>query len=149
MKIAIAQQDGTITQKLTDCHAFMVIEFDAKRNPTSRALVEVGAGSIALLTFAGKAEIDVLICGEMGIGSRNALESLGVILVPGAQGDATQAAVDFLCGALRGDQAFLDAQREEDPNDPMSCMHDCAKCGGCGTSAIPNLADLQNLPSVN
>ncbi len=146
MKIAIAQQDGNITPQLTDCREFLVLDIAPDRTPLSKSLVPVGGNSIGLLTFAGKEQIDVLICGEMGIASRNALESLGVILIPGASGDTATAVADFLCGALKGDQTFLDAQREDDPDDPMNCMHDCARCGGCGPVAVPQ--DLPNMPKI-
>ena len=26
--------------------------------------------------------------------------------------------------------------KPEDPDDPMACMHDCAKCSGCGPSEL-------------
>ena len=31
---------------------------------------------------------------------------------------------------------LLEIGREEDPDDPMACMHDCAKCSGCGPSEL-------------
>ena len=38
-----------------------------------------------LIKFAGLEQIDVLICGSLGLATRNALEMLGVLLVPGCE----------------------------------------------------------------
>ena len=39
-------------------------------------------------------------------------------------------------GEKQGDPTLLEIGREEDPDDPMACMHDCAKCSGCGPSEL-------------
>ena len=42
----------------------------------------------------------------------------------------------FIVGEKQGDPTLLEIGREEDPDDPMACMHDCAKCAGCGPIEI-------------
>ena len=61
---------------------------------------------------------------------------LGVLLVPGCEGPAEEAVAKFLVGEKQGDPTLLEIGREEDPDDPMACMHDCAKCSGCGPSEL-------------
>ena len=78
------------------------------------------------------------ICGKLGIAARNALEMLGVLLVPGVTGSCAEAAAKFLVGEQQGDPSVLALCREEDPDDPMQCMHDCSKCAGCGPLEIPD-----------
>ena len=79
---------------------------------------------------------------------RNALEMLGVVLVPGVTGPAEEAAAKFLVGEKQGDPGILEICREEDPDDPMACMHDCSKCAGCGPIRVPEEAK-KNLPDVH
>ena len=88
----------------------------------------------------------MLICGRLGIASRNALEMLGVLLVPGVTGPAEEAAAKFLVGEKQGDDTVLRLCREEDPDDPMACMHDCSKCAGCGPIQVD--LDKLDLPEV-
>ena len=49
---------------------------------------------------------------------------------------AEEAVAKFLVGEKQGDPTLLEIGREEDPDDPMACMHDCAKCSGCGPSEL-------------
>ena len=72
----------------------------------------------------------------LGLALRNALEMIGVLLVPGCEGAAEEAVAKFLVGEKQGDPTLLEIGREEDPDDPMACMHDCAKCAGCGPIEI-------------
>ena len=53
-----------------------------------------------------------------------------------APASAEEAVAKFLVGEKQGDPALLEIGREEDPDDPMACMHDCAKCAGCGPIEI-------------
>ena len=64
------------------------------------------------------------------------LKEEGVLLVPGCEGAAEEAVAKFLVGEKQGDPTLLEIGREEDPDDPMACMHDCAKCSGCGPSEL-------------
>ena len=136
-----------VAKSLSSCHEFLILA-EENGEPTGKELVTcLGDGHVRLLSFIGQYAIDVLICGELGIASRNALEMLGVLLVPGVTGSAEEAAAKFLVGEKQGDDTVLSLCREEDPNDPMACMHDCSKCAGCG----PINVDLKklDLPDVN
>lgn len=146
MKIAIAYRDGAVAADLGTCTEFLIVTAQDGQ-PTGKTLVTCpGEGHIRLLNFVGHYAVDVLICGELGIASRNALEMLGVLLVPGVTGSAEEAAAKFLVGEKQGDDTVLTLCREDDPDDPMACMHDCSKCAGCGPLAV----DLEklNLPKI-
>ena len=147
MKIAIAYEAGLVAKSLSSCQEFLILA-EENGEPTGKELVTcLGDGHVRLLSFIGQYAIDVLICGELGIASRNALEMLGVLLVPGVTGSVEEAAAKFVVGEKQGDDTVLSLCREEDPNDPMACMHDCSKCAGCG----PINVDLKklDLPDVN
>lgn len=146
IKIAIAYDNGNVAESLGACPQYMLLSVE-KGEPQSKELVDCpGDGHIHMLNFVGKYGVDVLICGELGIASRNALEMLGVVLVPGVTGSAEEAAAKFLVGESQGDTTVLTLCREEDPDDPLACMHDCSKCAGCGPVKVD--FDKLDLPDV-
>lgn len=146
MKIAIAHQNGQVADA-GGCTEYLIVTVE-NGQPTAKELAAApGAGSTAMLTFLGMTQADVLICGALGVAMRNALEMLGILLVPGVTGPAEEAAAKFIVGEKQGDPSILEVCREEDPDDPMECMHDCSKCAGCGPVHVPEEA-LKNLPKV-
>ncbi len=67
-----------------------------------------GTSATDLIKFAGLEQIDVLICGSLGLATRNALEMLGVLLVPGCEGSAEESVAKFLVGEKQGDPTILE-----------------------------------------
>ncbi len=132
MNIGVAYKDGQIADNLGDCRSFLIVSAEGK-TPTGKRILEVtGTGTTDMVKTMSMEQIDVLICGSLGLAVRNALEMIGVLLVPGCEGAAEEAVAKFLVGEKQGDPTLLEIGREEDPDDPMACMHDCAKCAGCG-----------------
>lgn len=136
MKIAVSYNDGVICETLGDTKEFLVVTVKSAV-PESKEIVACdGSGNTAVMKMINANQIDVLICGRLGIASRNALEILGVLIVPGCTGSANAAVAKFISGEKQGDASILEIAREEDPNDPMSCMTDCSKCSGCSPFEI-------------
>ena len=136
MNIGVAYDNGRIAQNLGSCRTLLVVTTEGQ-NPTGKHLAQAeGDSTTALLKLAGMGKLDVLICGSLGLAIRNALEMIGVLLVPGCEGPAEEAVAKFLVGEKQGDPTLLEIGREDDPDDPMVCMHDCAKCAGCGPIEI-------------
>lgn len=132
MNIGVAYEGGQIAKNLGGCRTFLVVSTEGQ-TPTGKHLAETDDdNTTALLKLASMEKLDVLICGSLGLAIRNALEMIGVLLVPGCEGPAEEAVAKFLVGEQQGDPTLLEIGREEDPDDPMACMHDCAKCAGCG-----------------
>lgn len=132
MNIGVAYEGGQIAKNLGGCRTFLVVSTEGQ-TPTGKHLAETDDdNTTALLKLASMEKLDVLICGSLGLAIRNALEMIGVLLVPGCEGPAEEAVAKFLVGEKQGDPTLLEIGREEDPDDPMACMHDCAKCAGCG-----------------
>ncbi len=147
MKIVIAYADGLVADA-NGCKQFLILTAE-NGQPTAKELLDMpGFSSTTMLTLMSKTQADVFICGGLGIAMRNALEMLGVVLVPGVTGPAEEAAAKFLVGEQQGDPGILALCREEDPDDPMACMHDCARCAGCGPIRVPEEAK-KNLPDVH
>ncbi len=132
MNIGVAYDNGQIAKNLGGCRTFLVVSTEGQ-TPTGKHLAETDDdNTTALLKLASMEKLDVLICGSLGLAIRNALEMIGVLLVPGCEGPAEEAVAKFLVGEKQGDPTLLEIGREEDPDDPMACMHDCARCAGCG-----------------
>ncbi len=135
MNIGVAFDEGQIAANLGSCKQVLVVTTEG-REPVSKHMAEVrGTSTTDLIKLASMEQIDVLICGSLGLAIRNALEMIGVLLVPGCEGPAEEAVAKFLVGEKQGDPTLLEIGREEDPDDPMACMHDCAKCSGCAERA--------------
>ena len=133
---ALSTVEGLIAANLGSCKQVLVVTTEG-REPVSKHMAEVrGTSTTDLIKLASMEQIDVLICGSLGLAIRNALEMIGVLLVPGCEGPAEEAVAKFLVGEKQGDPTLLEIGREEDPDDPMACMHDCAKCSGCGPSEL-------------
>ena len=131
MNIGVAYDGGQIAKNLGECRTFLIVSAEGQ-TPTGKRLVTAeGASTTELLKLASMEKVNVLICGSLGLAMRNALEMIGVLLVPGCEGAAEEAVAKFLVGEKQGDPTLLEIGREEDPDDPMACMHDCAKCAGC------------------
>lgn len=136
MNIGVAYDNGQIAKNLGDCRTFLIVSADGQTPTGKRLLSAEGASTTELIKLMGMEKINVLICGALGLAMRNALEMIGVLLVPGCEGAAEEAVAKFLVGERQGDPTLLEIGREEDPDDPMACMHDCAKCAGCGPIEI-------------
>ena len=123
MNIGVAYENGRIAKNLGDCREVLIITTEG-REPVGKRIAGI----------AGTSATDLI--SSLGLATRNALEMLGVLLVPGCEGSAEESVAKFLVGEKQGDPTILEIGREEDPDDPMACMHDCAKCSGCGPSEL-------------
>ena len=148
MNIAVAYDNGQIAGNLGSCKTFLIVTVEGKE-PTGKRLAAVdGEGTTALLKLASLEKLDVLICGSLGLAIRNALEMIGILLVPGCEGSPEEAVAKFIVGEKQGDPTLLEIGREEDPDDPMACMHDCAKCAGCGPIELLKQIPVEEIKKV-
>ena len=120
MNIGVAYENGRIAKNLGDCREVLIITTEGREPVGKRIAGIAGTSATDLIKFAGLEQIDVLICGSLGLATRNALEMLGVLLVPGCEGSAEESVAKFLVGEKQGDPTILEIGREEDPDDPMA-----------------------------
>lgn len=125
MKIAVTYENGQVFQHFGHCKQFKV--FDSATDSTS-LLDAQGSGHGALAGFLQAHGIEVLICGGIGAGARDALAQAGIKLYPGVTGNADTAIQSFMAGTLI-----------YDPDTHCQHHHDTA-CGehthGCGGHSI-------------
>ena len=90
MNIGVAYENGRIAKNLGDCREVLIITTEGREPVGKRIAGIAGTSATDLIKFAGLEQIDVLICGSLGLATRNALEMLGVLLVPGCDTDIGQ-----------------------------------------------------------
>ncbi|EOS45937.1 hypothetical protein C810_02034 [Lachnospiraceae bacterium A2] len=100
MKIAVTYEDGQVFQHFGHTSQFKVYEVEHGTISSSEIVDTNGQGHGALAGFLLKGGVDVLICGGIGGGARNALAEAGIELYPGATGDADAQVESFLKGQL-------------------------------------------------
>ena len=101
MNIGVAYENGRIAKNLGDCREVLIITTEGREPVGKRIAGIAGTSATDLIKFAGLEQIDVLICGSLGLATRNALEMLGVLLVPGCEGSAEESVAKFLVGESR------------------------------------------------
>ena len=124
MKIAVTYEDGQVFQHFGHTSQFKIYEVENGTVLNSRILDTMGSGHGALAGFLASQGVNVLICGGIGGGAKNALAAAGIVLYGGVSGSADLAAEAFAKGNLQFDpDVFCDHPGHEN--------HDCGN-HGCG-----------------
>ena len=101
MKIAVTVENGMIFQHFGKSSAFEVYEIEGNK-VTSKSLVSAGQNQhSALVGQLREMGIDLLICGGIGGGAKDALNNAGIGFVSGAVGEADAAVEAYLAGTLK------------------------------------------------
>lgn len=101
MTIAVTYEDGQVFQHFGHTEQFKIYEVEEGQVVSSQVVDTNGSGHGALAGFLAEYHVDVLICGGIGGGARNALAEAGIKLYPGAMGDADGQVASFLAGSLQ------------------------------------------------
>lgn len=127
MKIAVTYENGQVFQHFGHTEQFKVYEVEDGKIISSEIVDTNGQGHGALAGFLFGGGVDVLICGGIGGGARNALAEAGIQLYPGATGDADTQVESFLKGQLVYDPDTMCSHHHEGEE------HNCGE-GGCGSN---------------
>ncbi len=103
MRIAVTYEDGQVFQHFGHTETFKIYDAENGKILSSQVVDTNGSGHGALAGFLKDLGVEVLICGGIGGGARNALAEAGIRLYPGACGDADAQAEAFLAGSLNYD----------------------------------------------
>lgn len=103
MKIAVTYENGQVFQHFGHTEQFKVYEIENGVIKASEIVNTNGQGHGALANFLFQGGVDVLICGGIGGGARNALSEAGIELYPGAHGNADEQVKSFIAGKLQYD----------------------------------------------
>lgn len=118
MKIAVTYDNGEIFQHFGHSEKFKFYEVSDGKILNSEVVDTNGSGHGALTDFLFGNGVDILICGGIGGGAKDALSAAGIKIFGGVSGNADKAAADFLSGTL-----------DFDPGVCCSHYHGEHKCG--------------------
>lgn len=126
MKIAVTYENGQVFQHFGHTEQFKVYDVEDGKIISSEIVDTNGQGHGALAGFLFGGGVDVLICGGIGGGARNALAEAGIQLYPGATGDADAQVESFLKGQLVFDPDTMCSHHSHEEG------HSCGE-HGCGS----------------
>ena len=128
MKIAIPFENENVFGHFGHTSAFKIYEIENGKIETMRIMPTLGSGHGALAGFLASKDVDILICGGIGGGAKNALAEVGIQVYGGVSGNADIAVHSFLDGTLAYDP---DAHCDHHDHEHES-GHDCGShsCGG-------------------
>ena len=133
MKIAVTYDNGTIFQHFGRTENFKVYEIEDGKVVSSEVIGSNGIGHGALAGLLSDQDIQVLICGGLGGGAMNALQSAGIEVVAGASGNTDEAVEAFLKGELVSSGANCDHHHHDGDHEcgEHGCGHHDDEEGGC------------------
>lgn len=103
MKIAVTYENGNVFQHFGHTESFKLYEVNNKEIVKMQVVSSNGEGHGALAGVLSSYGVDVLICGGIGGGARNALSNVGIEIFGGVKGSADMAVIDYLNGKLNYD----------------------------------------------
>lgn len=105
MKVATTYDNGTVFQHFGHSEHFKVYEVEADKIISSEVIGTNGTGHGALAGLLKDLGVMALICGGIGAGARQALDTAGIEVYGGVSGDADKAAQALIEGTLAFDPA--------------------------------------------
>ena len=100
MRIAVTYEDGQIFQHFGHTAQFKLYDAEEGSVVAQQIVDTNGSDHGALAGFLAANQVDVLICGGIGGGAKNALAQAGIQLYGGAAGSADEAVQALLAGTL-------------------------------------------------
>ncbi|MCR4798497.1 MAG: DUF134 domain-containing protein [Lachnospiraceae bacterium] len=103
MRIAVTYESGEVFQHFGHTEQFKLYDVADGKIMGEQVIDTNGSGHGALAGFLQAAQVDVLICGGIGMGAQMALADAGIKLYAGVQGSADEAAKALAAGTLKYD----------------------------------------------
>lgn len=139
MKLAVTYAGGDIFQHFGKTEEFKIYEIEDDKVVASTVIGNEGLGHESLAGLLAEQKVEKLICGGLGQGALDALNSAGIEVISGAEGDADAAVYAYLNGELESKGVNCDHHEHSEEH---SCGHqedapaDTEEehgCGGCGS----------------
>lgn len=125
MRIAIPYENGQVFQHFGHTAQFAIYDAEGGQVTGSAVVPTLGGGHGALAGFLQRSRVDVVICGGIGGGARQALKQAGIQLYGGVQGPADAAVQAYLAGTLAYDPEAHCDHHDHAHGEGHSCGHDC------------------------
>ena len=101
MKVAVASENGMVTEHFGHCEGFIVYDTENKQIIKSETIANPGHRPGYLPIFLADRGVNVIISGGMGGGAVEIFNERNVEVVVGASGDAKTAVENYLKGELK------------------------------------------------
>ena len=100
MRIAVTYEQEMVGQHFGKTEKFKIYDIENGEIKSMQVIDTNGNGHGALAGFLRATEVEVLICGGIGTGARNALREVEIDLFPGVTGNTDEAVKSYLTGNL-------------------------------------------------
>lgn len=100
MRIAVTYEAGGVFQHFGRTERFKMYDVEGETITATAMLETNGNGHGALAGLLKDAGVDVLVCGGIGDGAKQALANADIRLYGGVSGDADRAVAELLAGTL-------------------------------------------------
>lgn len=127
MIIAVSYENGEVFQHFGHSEQFKLYEVAGDQIVSSRVMDTGDSGHEALAGVLGQQHTDILICGGIGDGAKQALARTGIRVFGGVTGGADASVEALLNGTLDYDPAVCCTHHGEG----HSCGGGCGGCHGC------------------
>lgn len=133
MKVAVTYENGMVFQHFGHTEQFKLFEIENGKIVRQEIVDTLGQGHGALAGFLAGQQVDTLICGGIGGGAKQALETAGIRLFGGVSGNADAAVQALIDGKLRYDpQVHCDHHDHAHHEHGHTCgEHGCGHANGC------------------
>ena len=116
MRLAIAVENGFVSEHFGRCPQFLIVDLDENKNIVKEELVEnPGATNHQpglVPRFLQSIGVDCIIAGGMGPKAVMMFESMGIQVVLGVTGKVKDVLNAFIAGTLRGGESLCDRPHE-------------------------------------
>lgn len=131
MKIAVSSDNGQIFQHFGKTETFQIYTVENNEIVSTVEVKPEVSGHDAMAAFLDAQGVNAVICGNIGEGAQSALESAGIPVFSGAEGDTTKAVVDLINGTLQSAGTNCGCGCGGDGEGSCGCGGE-GGCGGCG-----------------
>lgn len=127
MNIAVTYENGEIFQHFGHTEQFKLYTVENNEITSSNVVDTNGSGHGALAGFLKDLNVEVLICGGIGAGAKNALAEAGIKLYGGCSGNADEA-VNALLNSTLNFNPDVKCNHHHSHEEGHSCgSHGCGK----------------------
>lgn len=128
MKIAVTHENGKVFQHFGHSSQFKIYDVENGEIVGSRVVGTEGQGHGALAALLKEMKVEVLICGGIGGGAKQALSENGIKLYGGVSGGCDEAVKALLSGKLAFDPDVKCSHHESEHGQGHACgEHGCGK----------------------
>ncbi len=126
MKIAVTYENGDIFQHFGHTEQVKVYDVQDKKIISSEVISTDGNGHGAIAGFLKNIGVEVLICGGIGEGAKQALANEGIVLRGGVLGSADKAVEDFINDTLIFNENVSCSHHHDDKSGHKCSSHSCS-----------------------